>query len=48
MIYYVCAFENREARDCAFESFRNDPAWKAAAAASQSTALSWIIPRAFS
>ncbi len=34
-LYYVCAFENREARDCAFESFRNDPEWKAAATASQ-------------
>lgn len=35
VIYYVCVFNNREERDKAWESFRNDPEWKAAAAASQ-------------
>jgi hypothetical protein len=34
-IYYICAFENRKQRDDAFEAFRADPEWIAAAAASQ-------------
>ena len=33
-IYYVCAFEDRAQRDKAFETFGDDPEWKAVYAAS--------------
>ncbi len=33
-IYYVCAFQDRAARDAAFAAFRDDPDWQAAFAAS--------------
>ena len=35
VIYCICSYANRQARDAAFEAFRNDPEWQAAAAASQ-------------
>jgi hypothetical protein len=33
-IYYVCSFADKAQRDAAFASFGEDPAWKAAFAAS--------------
>ena len=34
IIYYICAFADRQQRDTAFEAFRLDPEWQAAFAAS--------------
>lgn len=34
-LYYICAYEDRKARDLAFGAFVNDPEWKAVYASSR-------------